>query len=235
MAKPRWVVKWQERRRARQRKFHVRTWWLLVALVPLCVADVQLLRDGHIRMTELRDAVMQADVDEDDEAIAQGLMELKEFVFNNIVINITEENGVQKVSFGTGPFYLERQYLRAANAALEEAEAQLTSDENPHGNVYGEASAVCRARALANGWTWDNANYINCMMTEINKYPAANEIQDQVVAALPSTELYRHNYASPLWAPTVAGWCMLLTLIIIAVIAVRFVVWLVLRLSLFFA
>lgn len=236
MAKPRWVVKWQERRRAKRRRgLRVPSWLLVVALVPLSVADVQLLRDGHIRMTELRDAVMAADAEESDEAIEKSLVELKEFVFHNIAINITEENGVQEVSFGTGPFYLEHQYLRAANAALEEAEKQLVSDANPHGNVYGEASATCRARALANGWTWDNANYINCMLTEINKYPAASELQDQVIAALPSTELYRHNYASPVWAPTAAGWCLLVTLIIVVVLVVRIIVWVVLRLSLLFA
>ena len=193
-----------------------------------------LLRAGHIKMTELRDAVLMADEAEDDDALAQALAELKDFVFSNVVINIVEENGVQKVTFGTGPFYLEHQYIRAANAALKEAEEGLTSDTNPHGNIYAAASAVCQPQAIANGWGWNDANYINCMMTEINKYPSADEIQDQMVANLPSTELYRKNYASPIWAPTLTGFMLLLTVLVIVVIFIKLIVWVVLRLSLLF-
>ncbi|MDO4752926.1 MAG: hypothetical protein Q4A36_01665 [Candidatus Saccharibacteria bacterium] len=212
----------------------VKTWILLLVLVPLLFIDATLLRQNHIKMTELRDAVMTADDENDDAKIAETLIELKEFVFSNIVVNVVEDNGEQRLTFGTGPFYLEHQYLRAAEAALAAAEAALAGDANPNGNVYGMAGDTCKALALANGWTWDNANFINCMMTEINKYPSAAEIQDTIIAALPSTELYRHNYASPIWTPSFVGWLILLTLIIIVVIIIRMIIWVVLRLSLLF-
>jgi hypothetical protein len=185
-------------------------------------------------MTELRDAVLAADEEEDDEKIMQTLEELKQFVFSNIVINIIDDNGSQKITFGTGPFYLEHQYIRAANAALKEAEEKMSSDTNPNGNIYAAASAVCQPQAIAHGWKWNNANYINCMMTEINKYPSSDEIQDQIVASLPSTELYRKNYASPVWAPTLSGFLILLTIIVIVVILIRGAIWVILRLSLIF-
>ncbi|MBR3138687.1 hypothetical protein IKG38_01590 [Candidatus Saccharibacteria bacterium] len=212
----------------------IKTWQLLVILVPLLFVDATLLRLDHIRMTELRDAVLTADANEDDEAIKQSLEELKKFVFSNMVINVVDDNGEKKITFGTGPFYLEHQYIRAANAALKEAEKQIASDSNPNGNIYGLASETCRAQAISNGWTWDNPNYINCMVSEIQKYPAADEIQDKIIASLPSTELYRHNYASPIWAPTLAGFLALITVIIIVVIFIRFFIWLFLRLSLLF-
>lgn len=216
-------------------KFHrLKTWWLVVALVPLVLIDATLLRLGHLRMVELRSAVLVADENENDEEIRESLEKLKEFVFGNIVINIVDDNGLKRVTFGTGPFYLEHQYIRAANEALEHAEETLSGDSNPNGNIYQMASDVCRPQAIANGWTWNDPNYINCMMGEIQKYPAANDLQDTVIAALPSTELYRHNYASPLWAPTFTGFMLLLTLVIIVVILIRFIVWLVLRLSLLF-
>lgn len=216
-------------------KFHkIKTWQLLLILVPLLFLDATLLRMDHIKMTELRSAVLTADEAEDDEEIARTLEELKNFVFSNIVINVVDDNGEQKVTFGTGPFYLEHQYIRTANAALEEAEKTVGSDSNPNGNVYAMASSVCQPQAIANGWAWNNANYINCMMTEINKYPAADEIQDQIIASLPSTELYRKNYASPLWAPTLTGFMILITLIITVVIFIRGIVWIILRLSLLF-
>ena len=216
-------------------KFHkIKTWQLLVILVPLLFVDATLMRLDHIRMTELRDAVMEADAAEDDQAIADGLEKLKDFVFSNIVINVVDDNGAQKVTFGTGPFYLEHQYIRAANAALEAAEKQMSADTNPNGNVYQMASDVCRPQAIANGWSWNDANYINCMTGEIQKYPAADNLQDQIAANLPSTELYRHNYASPVWAPSLTGFMILVTFVVIVVIFIRALVWIILRLSLLF-
>ena len=212
----------------------IRTWMLLVVLIPLFFVDATLLRLNHIKMTELRDAVLEADKGDNDEEIAKKLMDLKEYVSSNIVINIVDENGAQKSMFGTGPFYLEHQYVRAASKALEEAEAKMTGDNNPYGNVYNEAGQICRPQAIANGWAWDNPNYINCMLTEINKYPSAEELHDTIIASLPSTELYRHNYAAPVWAPSFAGFFILLTVIVIVVIFIRFMGWVIIRLSLLF-
>lgn len=212
----------------------IKTWILLIILIFLLFLDATFLRLNHVKMTELRDAVMEADNNNDDATIAEGLVKLKEFVFSNTVINIAEENGEQVISFGTGPFYLEHQYLRAAQAALADAETRLAGDNNPNGNIYGMAGETCKALALQYGWTWDNANFINCMMTEINKYPAAADIQDTIIAALPSTELYRHNYASPVWTPSFLGWLMIITGVVVVVIFIRFLIWVVLRLSLLF-
>ncbi|MBR3132024.1 hypothetical protein IKG33_01250 [Candidatus Saccharibacteria bacterium] len=222
------------KKRGRFKVWRFKTWQLIVILIPLFFIDATLLRLDHIKMTELRDAVLAADEAESDEEISRTLEELKDFVFSNVVINIIEENGKQVVTFGTGPFYLEHQYIRAANKALEEAEKRLASDNNPNGNIYAKASEVCRARAIQNGWTWSSPEYINCMTSEIEKYPAMDEIQDQIIASLPSTELYRKNYASPIWAPTLTGFMLLITLIIIIIILIRMTIWIILRLSLLF-
>ena len=216
-------------------KFHrIKTWQLLLILVPFLFLDATLLRLDHIKMTELRDAVLKADESENDEETTKRLEELREYVLSNMVINVVDDNGEQKITFGTGPFYLEHQYIRAANKALEEAESKLADDSNPNGNVYAKASETCRAQAINNGWTWDNPNYINCMVSEIQKYPAADELHDTIKASLPSTELYRREYASPVWAPTLTGFMILITLIIIVVIIIRMLAWIVLRLSLLF-
>lgn len=178
--------------------------------------------------------MLASDAEENDEKIVQALKELKEFVFSHIVINIVDDNGEQKVTFGTGPFYLEHQYIRAANEALDEAEATIASDANPNGNIYQMASNVCQPQAIANGWGWSDANYINCMVGEIQKYPAAEDLNDTIAASLPSTELYRYEYVSPIWAPTLTGFMLLITLIVIVVIFIRWIIWVVLRLSLLF-
>ena len=232
--------------RKRRWRVKVKTWVLLLAVAVLLPIDATLLRLDHIRMTELRDAVLLADekitndlddeeAEQSDAELAEALAKLKEFVFSHIVVNVVEANGVQRVSFGTGPFYLEHQYLRAATRALEEAEASAVADDsNPYGNIYAAAGQVCRAQAIQNGWTWSSPEFINCMVSEIGKYPASDELNDTIVAKLPSTELYRKNYASPVWAPTVAGFMILLTLILIIIIVVRLIVWIILRLALIF-
>ena len=236
----------KERLSRRKFKIHIKTWMLFLLLIPLLALDASLLRQDHIIMTELRDAVLNIDdqignatteeeAEVSEQSLVNSLINLKEFVFHNIVINVVEENGEQKITFGTGPFYLEHQYLRAANKALKEAESKLTSDNNPNGNIYGAAGETCRALAIQNGWNWDSAGFINCMMDEIAKYPSANEIQDTIIANLPSTELYRHNYASPLWAPTLTGFMLLFTLIVIIIIIIRIFIWIILRLALVFA
>lgn len=212
----------------------IKTWQILVLLIPLLFIDATLLRYDHIHMTELRDAVLKADEEENDEEIAKKLAELRDYVSSNIVINVVDDNGAQKVMFGTGPFYLEHQYIRAASKALEEAEAKMTGDNNPYGNVYNEAGQICRPIAIRNGWAWDNPNYINCMLTEINKYPSADELHDKIIASLPSTEMYRHNYAAPIWAPTFTGLVILLTVIAVVVIFIRLIGWIIIRLSLLF-
>ena len=109
----------------------VRNWQLFLILVPLLFVAATLLRFDHLRMLELRTAVLEADANEDDEAIKTSLMALQQFVFSHIVVNIVEQNGTQKITFGTGPFYLEHQYLRAANAAIEAAEEKLKNSGTP--------------------------------------------------------------------------------------------------------
>ncbi len=227
----RWM---RENRRRAKDKFHVSSWILLLLAAGLLFLDATLLRLDHLKMVELRSAVLEADVAEDDEAVAEALKNLRSFTIKNIVINITEKNGGYDITFGTGPFYLEQSYIRAANAALEEAENNLASDENPNGNIYGEAGIYCRAEAIKNGWTWNNTNFINCMLGEINKYPASEDLTTELTAALPSTELYRREYASPIWAPTASGFLILLTLVIIIILIFRLIRWIVLRLLILF-
>ena len=111
------------------RKFKtVRTWQLAVVLVPLAFLAATLLRFEHLRMTELRAAVLVADEAGDLEALEENLARLQDYTFSHMVINVTESNGVQEVTFGTGPFYLEYSYQRAAEAAIRAAEESLTDD-----------------------------------------------------------------------------------------------------------
>lgn len=212
----------------------VRTWQLVLILIPLIFFTATLLRFDHLRMVELRAAVLAADEAGDEEAIRQSLTELRDFVFSHIVVNTTESNGVRSVIFGTGPFYLEQQYLRAANAAIEEAEAKLADDSNPNGNIYAAVAAICQPQAIANGWAWYSPGYLDCWTSELAKYPASDNLSVELTVDVPSTELYRRNYSSPIWAPTMAGFAVLACVILAVIIIVRLLISCVLGLALVF-
>lgn len=214
------------------RKFGaVRNWQLLLVLVPLMFLTATLLRLDHLRMVELRDAVVEADEYGDEKGIANGLTALQQFVVSHVVVNVVERNGVQEVIFGTGPFYLEQQYLRAANAAISEAENEIYNDNNSYGNIYGVVSGICRPLAIANGWSWNSPGYLECWTSELAKYPASDNLSTAMVK-LPSTELYRYDFASPIWAPTWSGWAILACIIILAIIIIRLVIWCILQIAL---
>ena len=119
------VAKKSKLKQALSKMFHFSTWKLVLVLILMCFVAATLLRLDQIRMTELKNAVMEADASNDDEAIASSLAELQTFTRTHIIFNYFDENGEQKIIFGTGAFYLENQYNRKANEALKVAQEKI--------------------------------------------------------------------------------------------------------------
>ena len=211
----------------------LRSWQLGLILLFCLFITATFFRFDHLRMNELKDVVFDADAAGDTAALTTALTELQNFVFTHTVWTATEENGQQGLTLGTGTFYLEESYLRAANAAIEAAEASASSSDNPNGNIYAAAASVCKPIAIANGWRWNNPGYLNCMTDQLAQYPSYDYIAD-IAADVPSTELYRYNYASPIWAPTWAGFLCIIDLLLILAILVRILVRIVLSVALIF-
>lgn len=212
----------------------VRTWQLIVVLIPLLFFTATLLRLDHLKMAELRTAVLAADQEGDDEQIRQTLTTLRDYVYSHTVINITDNNGSPEVTFGTGPFYLEQQYIRAANAAIEAASSELVDDSNPHGNIHAAVAAICQPQAIANGWQWSSPGYLDCWTSELTKYPETDISDNHLIAKVPSTELYRHNYASPIFSWTPTGIAIVVCAVLMLIIIIRIVVWCALKVALLF-
>ena len=210
----------------------VKTWQLFLIFILLVFASATLLRLDHIKMTNLRAAVLAADKEGNEIALAEDLNALKDFTFNNIVINIVDDNGGKKIEFGTGVFYLEQSYLTAASEALRVASEAEIDDDNPNGNVYALASAVCQPLAIANGWSWNSPEHIACWQAELAKYPSTSESSETVRVSLPSTELYRREFVSPVWAPSISGFVILITLVLGVVIFIRLLIWICLEITL---
>lgn len=212
----------------------VKTWQLLIIFVLLLFIEATFLRFDHIEMTNLKADVATADESGDDAAINEALNKLQNFARTHTIVNVIERNGESFVTFGTGPVYLEQQYNRKASEALAAAEAKAGTDENPNGNVFAKAMDVCKPIAIANGWAWNSPGYIECMTGEINKYPTSEKIEDTYAATLPSTALFRYDFASPIWTPTPSGFIAIICLILGAILIIRFFSWAFLRLALVF-
>jgi hypothetical protein len=202
----------------------VRSWKLLLILIPLMFLTATLLRFDHLGMVELRDRVLEADEFGTDEEIVDALNALKRYTFSHIVFNVVEENGEERVVFGTGRFYLEYQYTKKAKEELAKAEAALENvGENPHGNIFRKASDVCDALGKKYGWGYTKP-YIDCMQTELAKFPVMDEIEDFIRAMIPPTALYRQEFASPIWYPSLAGIAILFSILLVVVIIIRFLI-----------
>ena len=145
----------------------VKTWQLFLIFILLLFASATLLRLDHIKMTNLRAAVLEADKEGNEIILADALNNLKDFTVSHTVVNIVDDNGDKKIEFGTGVFYLEQSYLTAASEILQKASEAEIDDDNPNGNVYALASAVCRPLAIANGWSWNSPEHIACWQTEL--------------------------------------------------------------------
>ena len=78
--------------------FRLSSWKIALILILLGFLTATLMRFDHIKMTELRDAVMTADSENNDEKIATALEELRAFTLKHIIFNTVEENGVQKIN-----------------------------------------------------------------------------------------------------------------------------------------
>lgn len=212
----------------------VRTWQLILIFIPLVFFTATLLRFDHLRMADLRSKVFAADEAGDEAEIERTLTELRNFVYSHTVINVAENNGVSGIVFGTGPFYLEQQYIRAANAAIDAASNQLVDDSNPNGNIYAAVAAICQPQAIANGWAWSDQPYLDCWTSELAKYPESDNLDTNLTAKVPSTELFRYNYASPLFSWTPASIAVIACVVLAVIILIRIVIWCILQLALLF-
>lgn len=213
----------------------VHTWQLIVILIPLIFFTATLLRFDHLRMVDLRRSVFAADETGNEAQLTEALLNLKKFVDSHTVINVIEENGIQSIIFGTGTFYLENQYVRDATAALEAAAGSTEVDDtNPNGNIYAAVAAICQPQAIENGWQWSDQPYLDCWMNELAKYPESDIQDNQITADIPSTELYRRSFASPIFTFTPAGVAIFACFALAIAISIRLIIWLALKVSLLF-
>ena len=231
------VPKKRKIRRILSKIFHISNWKLFLVVILLVFFGATLLRFDHIKMTELRAAVLAADEAEDNDKLLASLNDLRNFTLTHIIFNIIDDNGEQHIVFGTGPFYLEKKYIHDAKDAIAKQQKAISekgaTDKNPYGNIFAKVSKICDGRARRNGWPYYDKRYLNCYTTELAKYPSSESLTTSLEAVLPPTDAYRYEFASPIWCFCASGIVLLIAMIFIIWIAVRIICWIVANIAIF--
>lgn len=187
----------------------IKTWQLAVLLIFSCFIAATFLRLNNIGMIERRDAIMAADEVGDNEVTKGRLYELQRYVSAHMNTNL-----------GQGVF-LRSSYEKAYAKVYEQA----ADTGNRNSEVYQKAFDVCAPR-----FTHYSLAFTECITSELAKYPAANDLQDEVTP--PPQTAYWHSFTSPLWSPDFAGWSVLVSLAILLMIIARLVSLAILRILL---
>ena len=202
----------QERRKLKYRLRQiqtVKTWQLVLIFLLMCFISASLLRLNNVGMVERRDAVMTADQTCDREVIKNRLYDLQRYVSSHM-----------NTDLGTKGIALENLY----NCDYQDILKKQQSYQNEHGNIFKRVQDICAPRYSSNSQA-----YKDCVNTELANFPEGQELSDLV--ALP-TEPYYHSFVSPRWSPDFAGISVVITGVIGAVIILRWLSVLVIRIIL---
>ena len=184
----------------------VKTWQLVLILLVMLFLAATLLRLNSVGMDQRKDAVIAADKHGNINDIHARLYDLQRF-------------SAAHMNASTNTFYLQGQYDRDTQKALEAAQAA-----NPGSNANAEAEAACKPQ-----FSGYSTAYLQCFLREMEKHPTTDKLPD---IKLPSPALYQYNFVSPLWSPDFAGFSVLLCLLLTVVIFSRLMALVVLHLLL---
>lgn len=200
MGHSRTVVDKRQVKRSINQLQRVKTWQLVVLLILACFISATFLRLNNIGMLERRNAVIKADEAGDEAVIINRLYDLQRHVSAHM-----------NTDLGRG-VYLESSY----NRDLQDWQAAQYGDQNPNGNIYKLAQEICAPR-----FSGYSAAYLQCTTSELAKYPAAVNPGDG--SGKPRQETYIHDFTSPVWSPDFAGWTIVLSGVIAALIVLRLI------------
>lgn len=178
-----------------------KTWQLVLLLVLVGFIAATFLRLNNIGMIQKRDAVLAADKKLDNINTKKELTELQSYVSSHM-----------NSDMGKG-IILQSTYQRDYDAAV----AAAVNAHNTNSDLYQKASLDCRARFQGTTASFRN-DYVTCVANAVSELPA-----NQQSANLPHLENYHYNFASPLISPDLAGFFVLIALILTLFILLRLI------------
>lgn len=191
------VNKKQIKRRIRKIQ-NIKTWHLIVLFFLFSMISATFLRLNNISMIERRNAVLAADEEQDAVKIKNKLYELQHYVSSHMNTNM-----------GKG-IYLETSYQEAVDNAYDDATSSTTI------NIYRTAQDICEPKFSY----WSEA-YVSCVSEELGKFSEGEDLVSKVVK--PSPDSYLHVFSSPLWSADLAGWTVLVSVVLFIMIFTRII------------
>lgn len=185
-----------------------KTWQLLLLLILCGFIAATFLRLNNIGMIEQRKAVLEADKRLDNAVTKKELTKLQQYVSSHM-----------NSDMGKG-IILENTYQRDYDVAIEKA----ANTHNSNSDMYQKASLECRARFRGGTASFRN-DYVTCVANAVAALP-----ENQQAASLPHIENYHYNFASPLISPDIAGFFVIIFVLLSFFILLRLVMLYTLRL-----
>jgi hypothetical protein len=182
----------------------IRIEYLMVAFVCMLFVTVLALRHNNQQMLELRQAVFAADEKNSD--VEGALRELRQYIYAHMNTDLdTGKNSVYP------PIQLQQTYTRLLAAQQESA-------KQANQQIYTEAQSYCEK---LHPESFSGGPRVPC----IRDYVASKGVQ---LPTIPDS-LYKFDFVSPRWSSDFAGWSLLATVLLGALLLVRAVIPLILK------
>lgn len=175
----------------------VKTWYLLAAFLLTAVVCVFALRTNNTNMVALREAVYEAD--QNGGNVEAALQELRAYVASHMNTNLDAGRGVYP------PIQLKHTYERLVQdeqQRVQAANARIYTDAQRHCETINSTSILGRDR-------------LPC----IEQYIKSQGVQ--TAKSVPDA-LYKFDFVSPRWSPDLAGWTLVLSVVLLVLALIRF-------------
>lgn len=163
----------------------------LLAITLVCgVVCVLALRSNYQHMVSLRDAVYSAD--KNDGNVQGALQNLQQYVTAHMNTDLSTGNTAVYP-----PIQLQYTYQRLV-------EAQGAQLQAANSGLYTAAQAYCQAQDPVD---FSGHNRVPCIEQYVTQHG------EQPLPTIPDS-LYQFDFVSPRWSPDLAGWSLLLTIVL---------------------
>ncbi|HKR82395.1 MAG TPA: hypothetical protein VJR27_05365 [Candidatus Saccharimonadales bacterium] len=174
----------------------VKIWQLFVLFVVSMGVCVFSLRANNLQMVHLRNDVYQAD--KTGTGVETALQKLRSYVQVHMNTNLTD---------GTTAVYPPIQ-LKYTYARLQQAEQQRVASTNAA--LYPAAQAYCQQQ---NPTDFSGRNRVPCIEDYVSRYGAKEHV-------IPDS-MYKFSFVSASWSPDLAGWSLVLSVILLVLTLLR--------------
>ena len=176
----------------------IKTWYLLAAFLISATVCAFALRSNNLTMVKLRNDVYQADKDNGN--VEAALQKLRSYVYGHMNTNLA--SGSDSVY---PPIQLKYTYQRLQQAALAQA-------NGINSQVYTDAQHNCEQLYPD---SFSGGPRVPCIENYVSQHGTkSKKIADSV---------YKFNFSSPSWSPDVAGWALVLSVVLFGLTVIRFV------------